>query len=132
MKHVHCHVLKASELEGDFSTWSGLASIVMVENYRVAKGKAPKLEYRYYISFSRPDRGAGRKCHSSPLGIESMHWILDVSMREDACQIYRQNAAENLAGLRHMALNMLRAEPSKISVPMKQKRCMMNPGLLSQ
>ncbi|MBE4609773.1 ISAs1 family transposase, partial [Vibrio navarrensis] len=30
-----CHVLKASELEGDFSTWSGLASIVMVENYRV-------------------------------------------------------------------------------------------------
>ncbi|KJR24156.1 transposase [Vibrio sp. S234-5] len=46
--------------------------------------------------------------------------------------MYRQNAAENLAGLRHMALNMLRAEPSKISVPMKQKRCMMNLGFLEQ
>ncbi|MGF1685127.1 ISAs1 family transposase, partial [Photobacterium japonica] len=65
-------------------------------------------------------------------GIESMHWILDVSMREDACQIYRENAAENLAGLRHMALNMLRAEPTKISVPMKQKRCMMKPAFLEQ
>lgn len=55
-----------------------------------------------------------------------------MSMREDACQIYRENAAENLAGLRHMALNMLRAEPTKISVPMKQKRCMMKPGFLEQ
>ena len=61
-----------------------------------------------------------------------MHWILDVSMREDACQIYRENGAENLAGLRHMALNMLRAEPTKISVPMKQKRCMINPIFLEQ
>ena len=62
-----------------------------------------------------------------------MRWILDVSMREDAYQIYPENAAENLAGLRHMALNMLRAKPpTKISVPMKQKRCMMNPGFLEQ
>lgn len=44
-----------------------------------------------------------------------MHWILDVSMREDACQIYRENAAENLARLRLMALNVLKAEPTKIS-----------------
>ena len=29
--------------------------------------------------------------------IESMHWVLDVSMEEDACQIYKDHAAENLA-----------------------------------
>jgi hypothetical protein len=61
-----------------------------------------------------------------------MHWILDVSLQEDACQIYRENAAENLACLRHMSLNMLRSESSKISVPMKQKRCMMNPEFLER
>jgi len=127
-----CHVLKASELEGDFSTWSGLASIVMVENYRVAKGKAPVLEYRYYISSADLTPKQAGNAIRAHWGIESMHWILDVSMREDACQVYRQNAAENLAGLRHMALNMLRAEPTKISVPMKQKRCMMNPRFLEQ
>ncbi len=54
-----------------------------------------------------------------------MHWILGVSMREDAYQIYRENAAENLAVLRHMALNMLRSEPTKVSGPMKQKHTMM-------
>ncbi|MGL5326171.1 MAG: ISAs1 family transposase, partial [Aeromonas sp.] len=42
------------------------------------------------------------------------------------------NAAENLAGLRHMVLNMLRAEETKISIPMKQKRCMMNPAFLER
>ena len=28
--------------------------------------------------------------------IESMHWVLDVSMQEDACQIYKDHAAEKL------------------------------------
>ncbi|HAT7591807.1 hypothetical protein FDW96_06495 [Citrobacter sp. TBCS-15] len=61
-----------------------------------------------------------------------MHWIMDVSLKAEACQIYRENAAENLAGLRHMALNMMREEDTKISIPIKQKRCMMNPALLKR
>ncbi len=104
----------------------------MVENYRAAKGKAPVLEYRYYISSADLTPEQAGNAIRAHWGIESMHWILAVSMREDACQIYRENAAENLAGLRHMALNMLRAEPTKINVPMKQKRCMMNSGFLEQ
>ena len=52
-------------------------------------------------------------------------WVLDVSMQEDACQIYKDHAAENLACLRHLALNMLRAEPTKLSIVGKQKRCWM-------
>ncbi|MFI3245849.1 MAG: ISAs1 family transposase [Ferrimonas sp.] len=127
-----CHVLSARELEGDFSTWDRLASLVMVENYRATKGKAPELEYRYYISSAELTPEQAREAIRAHWGIESMHWILDVSMGEDACQIYRENAAENMAGLRHMALNMLRAESTKISVPMKQKRCMMKPAYLEQ
>lgn len=40
--------------------------------------------------------------------------------------------AENLAGLRHMVLNMLRAEETKISIPMKKKRGMMIPAFLER
>lgn len=54
-----------------------------------------------------------------------MHWISDVSIQQNACQIYRENATEDLAGLRHMSLNMIQSDPTKVSVPMKQKRCMM-------
>ena len=53
----------------------------------------------------------------------SLHSVLDVSMKEDECQIYRGNAAEILSGARKLALNMLRAETTrKVSVPRKQKR----------
>ena len=127
-----CHVLCAKQLDGDFSAWDGLKSIVMVENYRLQKGKAPEVERRYYISskvLTAEQAGQAIRAH---WGIESMHWILDVSLQEDACQIYRKNAAENLAVLRHMAVNMIRAESTKISVPMKQKRCMMNPACLER
>jgi len=59
-----------------------------------------------------------------------MHWIRDVSMIEDACQIYKDHGSENFSCLRHMSLNMLRAEPTKLSIVGKQKRCMMNTSML--
>lgn len=127
-----CHVLSANQLKGDFTDWPGLKRLVMVESYRTLKGKGSKIEQRYYISsreLTPEQAGDAVRAH---WGIESMHWILDVSLQEDACQIYRGNAAENLAGLRHMALNALRAEATRISVPMKQRRCMMKTAFLER
>ncbi|MCU7998145.1 transposase, partial [Shewanella sp. SM78] len=60
----------------------------------------------------------------------SLHWVLDVSMKEDSCQIYQHHGAENWAMLRQISLNMLRAEPSKGSIPAKQKRAWMKPEYL--
>lgn len=40
--------------------------------------------------------------------IESMHWMLDVKMNEDASRIRRGNAAEIISGIKKMALNLLR------------------------
>lgn len=127
-----CHVIGAEQLSGDFSHWTGLKTLVMVESYRTKKGKATEMEQRYYISSKELTSERAMEAARAHWGIESMHWILDVSLQEDACQIYRNNAAENLAGLRHMALNMLRAEQTKISVPMKQRRCMMKPEFLER
>ena len=61
--------------------------------------------------------------------ISRINYRPDVSMNEDACQIYKDHGAENLACLRHMSLNMLREEPTKLSIG-KQKRCMMNTSML--
>jgi len=51
-------------------------------------------------------------------------------MAEDACQIYQDHGAENWAMLRQAALNMLRSEPSKGSIPAKQKRAWMKTAYL--
>jgi predicted transposase YbfD/YdcC len=120
-----CHVLSADKLDGDFSRWQGLKTIAMVEHFRVEKGKSVRLEYRYYICSKEMAAAQIANAVRDHWAIESMHWILDVSMQEDACQIYKDNAAENLACLRHMALNMLRAETTRLSIAGKQKRCWM-------
>ena len=102
----------------------------MVENFRLEKGKSVDLEYRYYISSKALSAEQAAMAVREHWGIESMHWVLDVTMNEDACQIYKDHGAENLSCLRHMSLNMLREEPTKLSIVGKQKRCMMNTSML--
>ncbi|SHO57603.1 ISAs1 family transposase [Vibrio quintilis] len=123
------HVLSGEMLEGNFSRWKGLKSLVMVENFRYQQGKAT-LEYRYYISSKLLSAEQAASAVREHWGIESMHWVLDVTMAEDACQIYKEHGAENLSCLRHIGLNMLRSEPTKLSIVGKQKRCMMNTSML--
>ena len=44
-------------------------------------------------------------------GVEnSLHWVLDVTFREDDCRIRKDNAAENFAIVRHIALNLAKSE----------------------
>ncbi|MBO1520776.1 ISAs1 family transposase [Oceanisphaera pacifica] len=126
------YVFDADVLEGDFSRWKGLKTIVMVESFRAEKGKSVQLSHRYYISSKEMDEEQVANAAREHWGIESMHWMLDVSMQEDACQIYKDNAAANLACLRHMSLNMLRAEPTKLSIVGKQRRCWMKTAHLEK
>ena len=42
-----------------------------------------------------------------------LHWVLDVQMREDQSRARAGYAAENLATLRRLALNLLRREKTK-------------------
>ncbi len=43
----------------------------------------------------------------------SLHWVLDVALREDDCRVRTGHAATNLATLRHLALNLLRKDTTK-------------------
>lgn len=57
------------------------------------------------------------------LGVENPHhWTLDVTFMEDNSRARSGNAAENLAALRRLALNMLKKEPSQKSLCVRGKR----------
>ena len=42
----------------------------------------------------------------------SLHWVLDIGFREDECRIRHRNAASNLAVIRKIAINLVKADKS--------------------
>ena len=97
----------------DRAKWEGLKSVGMVEAIREI-GAQRTVERRYYLSslplgvetFARAVRGHW--------GVENkLHWVLDVQMREDQSRARAGYAAENLATLRRLALNLLKREKTK-------------------
>lgn len=70
-------------------------------------------EVRHFIGSIAPDPKLWAHATRSHWGIENdLHWRLDVVFREDDSRVRKGHADENLAVLRHMALNLLTQEQS--------------------
>ena len=55
----------------------------------------------------------------------SLHWILDVTLREDDSRVRKDHAPENMAMVRHIILNMLQNTKKKfkdMSIKRLQKK----------
>ena len=60
-------------------------------------------------------------------GIEnSLHWVLDVTFKEDHSRIRNGHGPENMGLLRRLSLNLLKREPSKQSIVQKRYRAAMD------
>ncbi len=89
-------------------------------------------ETRYYIlsrylsgkRFSEAVRGHW--------GIEAMHWVLDVTFREDDSRTRERTLGNNLSWLRRFAVTLLKRHPVKDSLRGKMMRCMMNTDFLTE
>lgn len=119
----------ATWLAGRHPDWKGLASILAVTVRRtIKKTGAVSTETRLFISSLPPDPirlAAAVRAHWS---VENnLHWALDVTFREDQCRARKDHSARNLATIRRAALNMLRRQPSKISLKRKRLKALMNP-----
>ena len=103
--------------------WAGLNMIGVVEAERTEHGKT-STEMRYYIGSISPRAAEFARAVRGHWGIEnSLHWVLDVAFREDSCRVRKGYGAENLAVLRHMALNAAKQEKTaKLGVKNKRLR----------
>lgn len=132
LEYREFQVCPASELPEKLkAAWPALTTLGMATTYRVEKHKRAVLEQRYFISSADLNAERLSQAVREHWCIENqLHWVLDVSLSEDACQIYRGNAAANLATMRHFGLNMLRAEKRKMSIRRKQRQALMNEAYL--
>lgn len=105
------------------SVWRGIQGIVMVERERTI-GEQTSVTRHYYITslHTRKASEAARACRAH-WGVENgLHWTLDVGFNEDQCRVREGYAAENLARLRRIALNLLKSETTvKAGIKAKSK-----------
>ncbi len=101
--------------------WSNLHSVGMVNSWRT-ENEITTLETRYFISSLSNNSELLAQCIRSHWGIENkLHWVLDVQFNEDNSRIRNGNAPENLATIRHIALNLLNQEET-VKAGVKRKR----------
>jgi predicted transposase YbfD/YdcC len=104
--------------------WAGLTSVGMVEAERTVDGVTSK-EVRYFIS-SLPGDDAVKFASAvrRHWTVENnLHWVLDVAFGEDDSRVRKDNAPENMAMLRHLALNLLKADTTtKVGVQTRRKK----------
>ena len=103
--------------------WRGLQSIAMVQAVRQT-GEHTTTSRRYFISSLETNAELMLRAVRTHWGIENtVHWVLDITFREDDSRIRRGYGAENFAVLRHIVLNLLKRENSaKRSLRAKRKK----------
>ena len=99
----------------------GLRAIAMVEA-EVERNGATSRERRYYLSSFPLDAklfAHAVRCHWH---VENrLHWVLDVVFHEDLSRLRSGAGPQNMATIRHMAMNLLRAPKDKHSLKVRRK-----------
>ena len=102
--------------------WPGLKAIGKVERVRETPGKTTR-EAAYYLLSTALSGERFLEVVRAHWGVENrLHWRLDVVMNEDQQRARLDNGPNNLAVLRHMALNVVQKETSRGSLRGKLKR----------
>ena len=92
-----------------YKKWEGLKTVSRIRSQRWI-GEKKSCENRYHIASVT---GAKKVLNAvrSHWGIENqLHWILDMTFDEDRSRVRKGYGAENLAVVRHIALNLLKQE----------------------
>ncbi|MHB8529824.1 MAG: ISAs1 family transposase [Caulobacteraceae bacterium] len=109
-----------------------LAVVAMVEA-RIERKDKTSCERRYYISSRALSAEAFAEAVRSHWAIEnSLHWVLDVTFKEDLSRLRVGHGARNMAVVRHFALNLLRLANDKRAIKRRRKVASWNHAYLME
>lgn len=103
--------------------WPKLAGVGMIERQREINGKTSSERAFYIGSKGITSAESFAKAARSHWGIEnSLHWVLDVTFREDDCRVRKDHAPHNFAALRKFALALLRQDTQYSKRSLRSRR----------
>jgi predicted transposase YbfD/YdcC len=101
--------------------WKDVASFALIERVRTV-GNKTSTERAYYLSSLPADAERIAKAVRSHWEVENrLHWCLDVQFNEDQSRVRSGYAANNLAVVRHIVMNLLRLNTTR-KASIKSKR----------
>ena len=101
--------------------WPGLKGVIMVESMREAGAKTER-ETRFHITSTTLEARLSGPMIRDHWAIENcLHWVMDMTFRDDECRIRTEHAPANFTKLRHMAHNFVRKAPGKDSLRLRRK-----------
>lgn len=102
--------------------WQKLGGVGMIESAQEIKGKLA-VEWRYFIvSVGIKTVAQFADAVRAHWGVEAMHWVLDVTFREDDCRVRKGDAARNLSAIRKFALSALRLDKRHPERSLRRRR----------
>jgi predicted transposase YbfD/YdcC len=105
----------------DRHDWPGLQAVVMVESSREISGKIEH-ETRFYITSLVMLAVLLGPVVRGHWAIEnSLHWVMDIVLRDDECRVRTDHAPANFTTIKHMAHNLLRKASGKDSLRLRRK-----------
>ncbi len=113
--------MKGSKTCSNLCRFPDLNTLVCVENIVEKKGEISK-DRRFFIS-SRSMRACDA-LHAvrAHWAIEnSLHWVLDVTFKDDLSRVRKGHGAKNMAIVRHFAINLVRNAKDKKSLKTRRK-----------
>ena len=103
--------------------WSGLKTIILTRNTVTGAEGKENIEERYFISSLPTGIEEAARAVRGHWMVESYHWHLDVTFREDGNHTLEKQASYNLNIIRKMSLNILKLiEVGSKPLSMKKKR----------
>ena len=100
----------------------GLKAIAQVEAKVECAGKTT-VARRYYLCSAALDAQTFARAVRDHWGVENrLHWVLDVVFHDDLARLRTGHGPENMAVVKHMALNLLNATARTDSLKTRRKR----------
>jgi predicted transposase YbfD/YdcC len=107
-----------------------LAMIAMVQS-KTRRGDKIEKERRYYLCSARLSAEAFARAVRAHWGIENrLHWVLDVVFHDDLARLRSGSGPENMAVVKHMAMNLLRSPKDRHSLKSRRKLACLNADYL--